>query len=523
MKVVIVAKTRRGRGACVGGLTFDGRSLRLEAVDASFNEQAGLEYNVGDVWDVDYVEPAQLTPPHVENIIVHGKRKLPPLDDLPPFIRHHLPPKEGGVSVLYEGLTGATSAGALYVAERIGVPPYSTMFWIPDKPLRRDDDAKRIRYRYPTEDGGRTLTFVGFQEPLDEIPAGTLLRASLAHWWRPTDRPEGELRCYLQLSGWFLAGEVSSEQFSGISDSAPEVKLATIIPAGPLNLETAKDLLKSVFGYDELRPLQTDIIQNVLQKRDSLVIMPTGSGKSLCYQLPALMFDGLTVVVSPLISLMEDQVSGLRELGVTAVYLNSSLNYDQYQYTANMVRQGRAKLLYVAPETLLRPETLLLLDQSRLACLAIDEAHCISEWGHDFRPEYRQLAAVRRRFPTAVCIALTATATPRVRQDIRRSLAFDQANEFIASFDRENLFLGAQPRTDGLAQTLGFLKSHREDSGIIYCATRRQVDALTAQLGAMGWSALPYHAGLDSGTRRRHQRQFSRDDVPIMVATIAFG
>jgi ATP-dependent DNA helicase RecQ len=297
----------------------------------------------------------------------------------------------------------------------------------------------------------------------------------------------------------------------------------------PLTLQTAQELLKSVFGYDEFRPLQADIIENVLQKRDTVAIMPTGSGKSICYQLPALMFDGLTVVVSPLISLMEDQVSSLRELGVTAVFLNSTLSYDQYLYTAQQIRQGRVKLLYVAPETLLRPETLVLLDESRVAILAIDESHCISEWGHDFRPEYRQIITVRRRLSQAVAdgslptIALTATATPRVRRDIRQSLGLDAANEFLASFNRDNLYLEVRPKSDGLRQVLSFLADHREQSGIIYCTTRKQVNTLTDQLAANGWSALPYHAGLDDATRRRHQRQFTHDDVAIMVATIAFG
>jgi ATP-dependent DNA helicase RecQ len=537
MKVVIVAKTRRGKGACVGGLTFDGRSLRLEAHDAQFNETAGLEYTIGDVWEIEGTEPTELIPPHVENIIVNEKRKLPPLTDLPAFIQQQMPPCAGGLDVLYEGLTQATSAGALYVAERIGIPPYSTMFWRPDQPLQRDDDAKRIRYRYPTEDGGRTLTFVGFQEPLSQIPAGTLLRVSLAHRWRPDEMPEGELRCYVQLSGWYLPQPVDEwgwerepeleEEWQPV-DVVPNAAIETVAQR-PLTLQTAQDLLKTVFGYDEFRGLQANIIQNILKKRDSVAIMPTGSGKSLCYQLPALMFDGLTVVVSPLISLMEDQVSSLRELGVTAVYLNSTLNYEQYLYTAQQIRQGRVKLLYVAPETLLRPETLVLLDESRVAILAIDEAHCISAWGHDFRPEYRQLSTVRQRLSQAVAdgslptIALTATATPRVRRDIRHSLGLDKANEFLASFNRENLFLEVQPKTEGLRQVLSFLADHREQSGIIYCATRKQVDTLTDQLAANGWSALPYHAGLDDATRRRHQRQFSHDDVAIMVATIAFG
>ena len=530
MKVVIVAKTRKGKGACVGGLTFDGRSLRLEARDAPFNETAGLEYNVGDVWEIDGTEPEDIIPPHVENIIVQEKVKLPPLNDLAPFINQQMPPHAGGLEALYEGLTQATSAGALYVTERTGIPSFSTMFWQPDQPLQRNDDAKRIRYRYPTADGDRTLTFVGFQEPLEEIPAGALLRVSLAHWWRPDDRPHGELRCYVQLSGWYLPQPVEEwgwereleEKWTPPVDVVFDAAIEKVTQR-PLTLETAQDLLKSVFGYDEFRSLQAEIVENVLQKQDTVAIMPTGSGKSLCYQLPALMFDGLTVVVSPLISLMEDQVSSLRELGVTAAYLNSTLSYEQYLYTARQIRQGQVKLLYVAPETLLRPETLVLLDESRVACLAIDESHCISEWGHDFRPEYRQLSAVRQRLPQAVCIALTATATPRVRRDIRHSLGLDKANEFLASFNRENLFLEVQPKTDGLRHVLNFLADHRDQSGIIYCATRKQVDMLTAQLAANGWSALPYHAGLDDASRHHHQRRFSRDDVAVMVATIAFG
>lgn len=282
-------------------------------------------------------------------------------------------------------------------------------------------------------------------------------------------------------------------------------------------------LLKQIFGYDEFRPLQEELIDNVLNKQDSLAVMPTGSGKSICYQLPALIFPGLTVVVSPLISLMEDQVDQLREVGVTAVTLNSSL--PQYQYLDNMqqIHAGAVNMLYVAPETLLRPDLLDLLSNIQVDCLTIDEAHCISEWGHDFRPEYRQLIDVRRRLPDAVCLCVTATATDHVRADIKGSLAIADADEFIASFNRENLYLAVQPKTDGVAQTLAFLKSHPDESGIIYCSTRKQVDTLTGQLQAHGYQALPYHAGLDADVRSLHQRQFIHDDVPIMVATIAFG
>jgi ATP-dependent DNA helicase RecQ len=303
-------------------------------------------------------------------------------------------------------------------------------------------------------------------------------------------------------------------------------ELFATAPKPPANTSrTAKPaaLLKQVFGYDEFRPLQEELIDNVLNKQDSLAVMPTGSGKSICYQLPALIFPGLTVVVSPLISLMQDQVDQMREVGVTAVTLNSSLPQHQYLDNIQQIHAGAVSLLYVAPETLLRDDVLDLLDRIPVDCLTIDEAHCISEWGHDFRPEYRQLTHVRQRLPDAVCLAVTATATDHVRADIKASLTIADADEFIASFNRENLFLAVQPKTDGLAQTLTFLKNHPNESGIIYCATRKQVDTLTGQLQAHGYQALPYHAGLNDDMRRQHQRQFIHDDVPIIVATIAFG
>jgi ATP-dependent DNA helicase RecQ len=528
MKVVIVAKTRMGSGACIGGLAFDGRSVRLIASDAGTNDQFNKEYEIGDVWDVDFAPEANIIPPHVENIIVHQKRQLPPINDVTAFVEHHMPPREGGLDVLYDGLTQATKAGVQYISERTGVPAYSTLFWRPDKLLQRDDDAKRIRYRYPSPDGGRTLTFVGFQEAIPEIPAGTLLRVSLAHWWRPKEMPDGELRCYVQLSGWYLPQEVKvwpdepemAQAFTQVEE-IPAVRVTKTDVE--LDMDTALATLQRVFGYDTFRPLQAEIVDNILHKRDSLAIMPTGSGKSICYQLPALMFSGLTVVVSPLISLMQDQVEQLRELGVTAVFLNSTLGYDDYLYTTNQIRAGRVGLLYAAPETLLRPETLLLLEQCPVDCLTIDEAHCISEWGHDFRPEYRQLIDLRRRLPNAVCLAVTATATKRVRQDMKASLNINEAGEFIASFDRENLFLAVESRANGPAQTVTFLESHRDQSGIIYCSTRTQVDELAQQLAARGWPVLPYHAGLDSNTRLRHQRRFTHEEGIIIVATIAFG
>jgi len=303
----------------------------------------------------------------------------------------------------------------------------------------------------------------------------------------------------------------------------PEPMASAPTPTGPPDMVQARGLLKTVFGYDDFWPLQAEIIANVLKRRDTLVIMPTGGGKSLCYQLPALLGDGLTVVVSPLISLMQDQVDALRQLGVAAAFLNSTLDFDSYQRIMWQVRAGEIRLLYVAPETLLQARSLSLLDHSRVQMIAIDEAHCISTWGHDFRPEYRQLLPVRQRYPQAVCMALTATATPRVQRDIQDILGFEEANAFVASFDRKNLHLAVRRRSDGLKQTLAFLQAHREQSGIIYSSTRRQVDTLAQQLRLLGWNALPYHAGMDKRDRQHHQRQFVRDDVPIMVATIAFG
>ncbi|MGH7495497.1 MAG: DNA helicase RecQ [bacterium] len=288
-------------------------------------------------------------------------------------------------------------------------------------------------------------------------------------------------------------------------------------------ISSAQTVLKDVFGYDEFRPLQEDIIKNVLQKIDTLVVMPTGGGKSLCYQLPALLVEGLTVVVSPLISLMKDQVAQLQQLGVPAVFLNSSLLPEEYEQTLARVISGQVKLLYVAPETLLKARILALLANLKVECLAIDEAHCISEWGHDFRPEYRQLVDCRQRFPQAVCIALTATATQRVRQDICATLQFSASQQFVASFDRDNLFLRIALKADPLRQLLEFLEQHASQSGIIYCFSRRQVDDLAEVLKQHGYATRPYHAGLPDVERTKNQEAFLRDDVQIIVATIAFG
>ena len=288
-------------------------------------------------------------------------------------------------------------------------------------------------------------------------------------------------------------------------------------------MRKARTILKQTFGYDDFRPFQGEVIRNVLQGRDSLVIMPTGGGKSLCYQIPALVFDGLTVVVSPLISLMQDQVEQLNACGIAALVLNSSLPPAVYRENVRRIRENEARLLYLAPETLLLPRILSLLSDIRVDCVTIDEAHCISEWGHDFRPEYRQLIAVRERFPGAVCVALTATATPRVRQDIKTSLCFRHSADFIASFNRDNLFIEIARKSYPVEQTIEFLRQYPGEPGIIYCFSRRQVDELSEILADEGFAVLPYHAGLNPEIRQINQERFIRDDIRIIVATIAFG
>jgi len=286
---------------------------------------------------------------------------------------------------------------------------------------------------------------------------------------------------------------------------------------------TADSLLHSVFGYSAFRLDQKRIIDSVLAKKDTLVIMPTGGGKSLCYQIPALMFEGLTIVVSPLISLMQDQVSQLSELGVRTVCLNSSLDLMEYEENASAVRSGKVKMLYLAPETLFLPRTQALLKGIRVDCLTIDEAHCISDWGHDFRPEYRKLVEVRKKFADAVTIALTATATHQVRADIKRQLLIPDSHEFVSSFNRENLILNVVPKSSPDSQVLQILRDHPNESGIIYCFSKAQVDELATMLASRGFSVKPYHAGLADTMRAKNQQMFIRDDVQIIVATIAFG
>jgi len=282
-------------------------------------------------------------------------------------------------------------------------------------------------------------------------------------------------------------------------------------------------ILRSVFGYDAFRPLQETCIQSVLDKKDTVLIMPTGGGKSICYQIPALMFPGLTVVISPLISLMKDQVSQLKSLGVEAEFLNSSLSFDEYEINKSKVLSGKTKLLFLAPETLFKEDILEMLSSCLVDCLTIDEAHCISEWGHDFRPEYRRIKELRLQFPRAVFLAVTATATRRVRQDIITNLALKNPRELVASFNRDNLFYEVIPKARATDQTIDYINKFKNQSGIIYCFSRKQVDTLTEELNHFGFKALAYHAGLPDDVRRQNQELFIRDDVPIMVATIAFG
>ena len=286
---------------------------------------------------------------------------------------------------------------------------------------------------------------------------------------------------------------------------------------------SAFSILQTIYGYPEFRGQQEVIIRQVAGGGDALVLMPTGGGKSLCFQIPALLREGCGVVVSPLIALMQDQVAALRELGIAAAFLNSSLDGAAAMQIERQFAAGQLKLLYVAPERLLTPRFQDLLDQSRIALFAIDEAHCVSQWGHDFRPEYLGLSALHERFPTVPRIALTATADAATRAEIITRLDLGSAQVFVASFDRPNIRYRISEKSDPRRQLLDFLRDHKGEAGIVYCSTRKKVEETAAGLSQAGLTALPYHGGMDNDTRRRHQEKFLREDGVVMVATIAFG
>ncbi|HCV96823.1 MAG TPA: DNA helicase RecQ [Stenotrophomonas sp.] len=285
----------------------------------------------------------------------------------------------------------------------------------------------------------------------------------------------------------------------------------------------AHDLLSRIFGYDDFRGPQQAIVEHVAAGNDTLVLMPTGGGKSLCYQVPSLLRDGTGIVISPLIALMQDQVEALRQLGVRAEYLNSTLDGDTAARVERELLAGDLDMLYVAPERLLTGRFLSLLARSRIALFAIDEAHCVSQWGHDFRPEYRQLTVLHERWPDVPRIALTATADPPTQREIAERLDLTGAQHFVSSFDRPNIRYTVVQKDNAKRQLLDFLKVHRGSAGIVYCMSRRKVEETAEFLCKEGLNALPYHAGLPAEVRAANQRRFLREDGIVMCATIAFG
>ena len=288
-------------------------------------------------------------------------------------------------------------------------------------------------------------------------------------------------------------------------------------------LDPARSVLRDTFGYGEFRAGQEAVVQAVLEGRDCLVLMPTGGGKSLCYQIPAMVRSGTGVVVSPLIALMQDQVAGLRQMGVAAAFLNSTLPRFEQTKIANRVGKGDLDLLYLAPERLLQEDTLALLERSPVNLFAIDEAHCVSQWGHDFRQDYLGLHVLAERFPGVPRLALTATADARTRAEIVTRLKLAEPDRFVSGFDRPNIRYSVRIKTNANAQLLDFLDDHRGEAGIVYCLSRRKTEATAEMLRGAGHDALPYHAGLPHGLRAEHQDRFLRDDGVVIVATVAFG
>ncbi len=291
----------------------------------------------------------------------------------------------------------------------------------------------------------------------------------------------------------------------------------------PIAMSDPVTVLNEVYGYPSFRGSQADIIDAAVAGRDCLVLMPTGGGKSLCYQIPSLVRPGVGLVVSPLIALMKDQVAALKQLGIAAAYLNSTLDAAEQRLVLEQLHQGELKLLYVAPERLLKPGTLDRLSQLEIALIAIDEAHCVSQWGHDFRPDYLSLNQLAERFPGVPRMALTATADGPTREEMVQRLALHQPASFISPFDRPNIRYSVQPKSDGRRQLSRFLEGHRNESGIVYCLSRKSVDATARWLNTHGFNALPYHAGLSTSERNSNQERFLREDDLVIVATIAFG
>ena len=289
--------------------------------------------------------------------------------------------------------------------------------------------------------------------------------------------------------------------------------------------QSAQTLLRSIYGYPEFRYGQLEVIESVLDGRDSLVLMPTGGGKSLCYQIPAMLRDGVGIVISPLIALMQDQVQALHQFGVAAAFLNSAVPFHEQREIEGALKRGELDLLYLAPERLLSEEagTLELLRGLDVALIAIDEAHCVSQWGHDFRQDYLGLHVLAEHFPGVPRMALTATADVRTRGEIVSRLALNEPRRFISGFDRPNICYRVQVKGGPGVNLLRFLDGHRNEAGIVYCLSRRKVEETAQQLAEAGFDALPYHAGLTSDVRQRHQNRFQRDDGVVIVATVAFG
>lgn len=327
-----------------------------------------------------------------------------------------------------------------------------------------------------------------------------------------------EIRYTLMLSG---IKKMADEMALFIEENNIEQEKSM---SAPLHEKTPEEILKTVFGYESFRPLQKNVIDNVLLGRDTLAVMPTGGGKSICYEIPALIMNGLTLVVSPLIALMQDQVAQLEACSIEAAYLNSSLEWNEFRHICDRVQAGKIKILYVSPEGLNTAKIRNLISHQKIACITIDEAHCISEWGHDFRPDYMEIAAVRQMFPEAVCLALTATATKQVRDDIVKNLKMENPEILTSSFNRPNLFLQVTRKSSvPVDQIIAFIEAHNEMSGIVYCSSRKDVDAITKELCLRGIKALNYHAGLSADQRAKNQKAFISDKVNVMVATVAFG